>query len=130
MMTEDDINKYYNEWLKIGRIYDKGNYFDIFKTSDLLITDSISFRAEYLPTLKPIICPTKHGSCKMNLLGKKIIEGAYITHNNKELKQTIENLINNNDTLYNKRKQIVEEIFGMTFNSSENIISIIEKDIK
>ena len=66
----------------------------------------------------------------MNLLGKKIIEGAYITHNNKELKQTIENLINNNDTLYNKRKQIVEEIFGMTFNSSENIISIIEKDIK
>ena len=130
VMTEDDINKYYNEWLKIGRIYDKGNYFDIFKTSDLLITDSISFRAEYLPTLKPIICPTKHGSCKMNLLGKKIIEGAYITHNNKELKQTIENLINNNDTLYNKRKQIVEEIFGMTFNSSENIISIIEKDIK
>ena len=74
VMTEDDINKYYNEWLKIGRIYDKGNYFDIFKTSDLLITDSISFRAEYLPTLKPIICPTKHGSCKMNLLGKKIIE--------------------------------------------------------
>lgn len=66
----------------------------------------------------------------MNLLGKKIMEGAYITHSNKELKQTIENLINKNDTLYNKRKQIVEEIFGIDFNSSKKIKSIIEKDIK
>jgi hypothetical protein len=61
IMTQQEINDYYEQWLQVGQIYEIGDYFDIFRTSDLLITDCDSFLIEYLPTNKPV----------MHLLSKK-----------------------------------------------------------
>ena len=54
-MTEAEIGEYYDEWNKLGSVYTLGNYFDIFRTADLLITDCGSFLTEWLPTEKPCI---------------------------------------------------------------------------
>lgn len=53
--SETKAQKYFDEWSKIAQIYDKGNYFDIFKTADLMISDCGSFKFEWLPTNKPYI---------------------------------------------------------------------------
>ena len=42
-MTEQGINNYFDEWQNIGIIYEYGHYFDLFKNSDFMITDSASF---------------------------------------------------------------------------------------
>ena len=55
IMTQMEIDDYYNEWGKLGIVYEDGNYFDLFKASRCLITDCGSFLTEYLPTQMPII---------------------------------------------------------------------------
>ena len=55
IMSEAEIDEYYGEWSKIGNVYEQGDYFDMFRTSDLLITDCGSFLTEWLPTEKPCI---------------------------------------------------------------------------
>jgi CDP-glycerol glycerophosphotransferase (TagB/SpsB family) len=54
-MNENESNEYYGEWDKVGAVYDQGDYFDLFRTADLLITDCWSFLTEWLPTEKPCI---------------------------------------------------------------------------
>ena len=55
IMNESELDAYYNEWNNIGSVYTLGDYFDIFRTADLLITDCGSFLTEWLPTEKPCI---------------------------------------------------------------------------
>ncbi len=130
IMTEEEIDNYYKEWATIGNVYEKGNYFDIFKSSDLLITDCVSFRAEYLPSKKPIICPVKDGSMSFNDTGKKIMSVIYSTHNNLELENTFnEIVINNNDYLKDKRLNVITEIFDSSNTTSQKIIDTIMQDI-
>ena len=56
-MNEFEYDEYVAQWnnLPNAYLYNKGNYIELFKTSDLLITDCSSFLLEYMPTLKPII---------------------------------------------------------------------------
>ena len=55
IMSGAEIDNYYDEWNRIGAIYTQGDYFDMFRTADLLITDCGSFLTEWLPTEKPCI---------------------------------------------------------------------------
>lgn len=55
LKSETKAQQYYDSWSRIAQIYDKGNYFDIFKTADLMISDCGSFKFEWLPTNKPYI---------------------------------------------------------------------------
>ena len=59
-----EINNYFSEWEKIGKIYPTGDYYELFSHSDCLITDCISFLAEYLPTGKPVIHLRKENQYK------------------------------------------------------------------
>ncbi len=77
IMTNDEIDAYYAEWAKIGQVYIQGAYFDIFKSSDLLITDCCSFLGEYLPTKKPIIRFINKDSLALNEFGEKIAKSCY-----------------------------------------------------
>ena len=54
-LTEQEYDDYIAQWnsLENATVYTDGNYFDIFKTSDVLITDSSSFLAEYFYSGKP-----------------------------------------------------------------------------
>lgn len=54
-MSESEIDGYYDAWNHIGTTYEQGDYFDMFRTADLLITDCGSFLTEWLPTEKPCI---------------------------------------------------------------------------
>ena len=72
--TAEEYDSYMNEWnsLPNGCVYDSGNYFDIFKTSDILLTDCSSFLAEYFYSGKPIIFYESTNRAGFNSFGKKI----------------------------------------------------------
>ena len=53
-------------------VYKEGDYFGIFQTSDLLITDCSSFLGEYLVSEKPIIFLDKAERAGFNELGERI----------------------------------------------------------
>ncbi len=106
LMSEEECNAYYAEWANLPNTHlaQSGNYIDIFRTSDLLITDCNSFLFEYLPSENPVIRLINDEFIGHNLFGQKIVEGYYSANNNSEVENLIEQLlIQNNDPLKEKR---------------------------
>lgn len=112
LMSISEMTEYFKMWERLSnaQIYEMGNYFDIFRTSDLLITDCNSFLYEYLPTKKPVIQLISKHSVGHNSFGQKIISGYYKAKNIEELETLINKvLINGKDSLLSIREKVIAE---------------------
>ena len=119
---------YYEEWAKVGKVYYKGNYFELFMGSDVLVTDSSAFLLEYMPTQKPIIRLDRWDSTKLSEVGKKIIKGIYRVYSFKEFVSVFKKLEKfEKDELFDKRKEITDTILRKIPNSCANIVKELEK---
>ena len=122
IMTEDEIDKYYAEWEKIGQIHTQGDYIDYFVDSDLMITDCLSFLAEYLPSGKPLIRLINDKSKHLNSLGEKVVSEYYNAHSNLELEYLFNEIVTKkNDYKKEKRVQLINEIIDYDKTASEKI---------
>ena len=129
-MTKSEVEDYYNEWAKIGYVYQMGDYFDIFKSSDLMITDCASFLAEYLPSKKPLIRLIKDNSIEMSDLGSKIVSQYYNARNKKEIEYLFQLLaVEKNDYKKKEREKLVVEIVDFNESASNKIYKYILKSI-
>ncbi|UNM06420.1 MAG: CDP-glycerol glycerophosphotransferase family protein [Holosporaceae bacterium] len=56
-LSYDQYENYMNELISFQNVflYDEGSYIELFKHSDAMITDSVSFLSEYLPANKPLL---------------------------------------------------------------------------
>ena len=130
IMTEQEVDKYYDEWLKIGKICTQGDYFDIFKTSDLMITDCCSFLGEYLPTLKPIIRLTIQNSMQLNNFGETIVNACYQTFTKQDFINIYDKIIKDKkDYLLEKRLEIASTMLDFNKKSSDKICKEILNEI-
>lgn len=90
--TED----YYNRWanLENGQI-EQGDYSDLFKTSDAMIHDSVSFTAEYLYSGKPVLFQLKEDRVKneFNSFGQMCLEQHYQAYSIEETEQFIREVV-------------------------------------
>lgn len=112
-MTQEDMTRYFDELSKLEnvQIFEGTSYFDMFRCSDLLITDCNSFLSEYLPTEKPVIHLINSNSVGFNEYGQKIISGYYNAYNVEEIKDLIDKLlIKNEDNLLNTRRDIIQNV--------------------
>lgn len=131
IMSESEVANYYEEWGKYGIIHQSGSYFGMFWESDLLITDSSSFLAEYLPTKKPVIRLVNKKQVKFNKTGKEIIKSYYNTENNYEIEKIFrEIVINKNDVKKEDRKLISEKLFNINEPVCNKIFKTIRKDLR
>ncbi len=130
-MSQDKIEEYFDEWKKIGAVYEQGDYFDLFKTSDLMITDGCSFLAEYLPTKKPLIRIVNKTAVHLNNLGEKVISEYYIAENKTEFEKYFNELIvNKNDCKKEARLKLINEIIDFNESAAHKIYTGILNDIK
>lgn len=126
LMTEEEIDNYYKEWEEVGTVYTKGDYIDIFKSSDAMITDCMSFLAEYLPSKHPLIRIVSPTSPKYNPLGELILSEYYNVYDNEALEKTfLDVVINKNDTRKEKRLDLIKEILDYNYLASEKIYDCI-----
>lgn len=112
LMSIEEMTQYFRMWEELpnAQIYEFGCYFDIFRTSDLLITDCNSFLFEYLPTNKPVIHLINDKSVGHNEYGQKIISGYYSAKNIDEINQLIEQLlVKEYDPLKEVRTNVIEK---------------------
>jgi hypothetical protein len=101
-MTQNEISNYYDEWGNLPNtiFYNEPDYFDIFKSSDGLITDCGSFLAEYLPTKKPILRLIKLDNIRYNEIGQKLVKSYYNSSDIDSISDFINDvIINENDFL-------------------------------
>jgi hypothetical protein len=128
IMTMQEADQYFSEWAQIGQIYDKGDYFDIFRTSDLMITDSGGFLTQYLPTGNPVIHLIGSNESVRGIVGRKSSQHYYKVHDLIELESTFDMLVNQHkDPLKVERKKDAAEI---TYNAAENIMNVLLKILR
>lgn len=111
LMSIDEMTRYFKMWenLQNAQINEYNNYFDMFRTSDLLITDCNSFLYEYLPSKKPVIHLIGRHSVGHNEYGQKIIAGYYPARNMDELQSQLDLvLFKGEDPLLTVREKIIE----------------------
>ena len=103
------------------------SYIHTFFDTDILITDISSIVQEFFVLGKPIIyCPPTDYVHPTKTMGK-IASACYIVNNSEELILTLNKLVENNDWLINKRKEILYELFGDTLNNScEQIANVLK----
>jgi len=131
IMTEEELDSYYNEWKKIGLLYDDGDYFDFFKNSDAMITDCGSFCVEYFFTGKPLLHMISEKSKPHSALNRLVNSNHYSIFNKETLNSYLnEVLIKKNDFLKETRLKAKNEIFPNNLDSSQNIINYIKEELK
>jgi len=133
-LTEQEYDDYIAQWnsLENATVYTDGNYFDIFKTSDVLITDSSSFLAEYFYSGKPIIFFESPNRAGFNKFGLKMKKGFYTPEKTEDTENLLETLlIKREDKLKNIRKNIIKKEFYYPKNSTigKDIVNYIKKEL-
>ena len=121
-----EINDYYDEWAKIGTVYEKGNYMDLFKQTKCLITDCASFLIEFLPTESPVINLKRKDSVYISDITEEIIKSYYQVYNLEELQKVLSDILENNiDEKKQERLDLIKKL-NLVRNASDNIIEDLE----
>lgn len=113
-MSKKEYHQYLQAWSELpnAAVYDSGSYFDIFRSSEALITDCSSFLAEYLPSGNPIIWLASEEHIGFNPFGDRLAECYYRVANIKELKEKVQSvIIEGNDVLKEKRAAAINCLF-------------------
>ena len=131
--NEKTLVKYYNAWdnLPNATVYEGGDYFNLFATSDAMITDSVSFLSEYLFSGNPglfLTSPTQY----FNEYGE-IIKNAWYQIDGTDFKR-IENfiidvVIREEDPLKSIRENIYQKYLKTDGNASERIYNYIRSKL-
>ena len=111
----EEYDEYIARWNRLsnGKAVQEASYLDIFKTSDALIMDSISFMGEYLYSGKPVLFLTRPEQCFMDI-GKRILDSFYKVpgDNYSEIEEFIQNVvINENDSMKTQREKVFKQEF-------------------
>ena len=133
LMCQEEIEEYFEQWNQLpnGQVYEGGDFWDIFKTSDGLIFDSISFLAEYMPTGKPMFFIDKPKKIAFNLFGNKLAEGVYRVREWDQIVTCIDEvIIKGNDPLKTKRRSIIENVISLPgTKAGENIKEYLRQEL-
>lgn len=127
-MNEFEYDEYVAQWnnLPNAYLYNKGNYIELFKTSDLLITDCSSFLAEYFPTGKPIFFLNRKDRAEFDKFGNILKQGFYEIKDFEDYRQNFEKIIiKKGDFLSSIRQRLIKRFFNNEKQSSELIYEFI-----
>lgn len=138
-MSENKFESYMSAWSSLPNasvVYD-GNYIDLFKTSDALILDSISFISEYLLMEKPICFLNRFGTYEelakhFNDYGKKVISFIDMAYDKNDISSFIEDVCTGKAVhVSEERKYFVENVIKVNFGQvGEYITSYIMKKLE
>lgn len=124
----------YEQWSVTWRnmpncgVFDSGLYFDLFNSSDLMITDSGSFLAEYLPTGQPIIRLVSSGAQPFNASGQQLNDAFYVADDSTGLQQVFKQIaVGKTDPLASVRQDKRSLILPFDKPAAEMIIDSISE---
>lgn len=113
-MTGEEYENYIEQWRELPNwnAYTLGNYYDVFKTSDILITDSSSFLGEYFVSGKPIVLLESKSRMPFNDFGLELRKGMYKPQEVEEIENILEEIFEHgNDSLKETRDRIIKKQF-------------------
>lgn len=127
-------DEYYQLWDTMENTQlESSDYIDLFKTSDAMIFDSVSFITEYLYVKKPALFLCREGvEEQLNEMGKMSCAIHYKGYCENDIYNFVDNnILNGIDTQYAKRESFYNDYLLLSNNrtASDNIYQEIEKTI-
>lgn len=131
IMSDDEIENYWNEWGKIATVYETGDYMDFFKHSYAMITDCGSFLTEFFLTKQPVIHLVSSNAIPYNPSAAKIVKTYYQAHNIDKLENFLKTvIIDKNDYLKEKRLSLLQEMKLDSCYAAKNIVDDIKQELR
>lgn len=130
LISKEDLQDYYDRFNSLSNCCldtNKG-YINLFKWSDILITDGVSFLFEYIITGKPIIHTDSKCNIGFNEFGKQFESSWYKAYSFEDIVKLIERLGSNDDPLKDNRLKMKNKVFD--FNEERVPSKLIIDDIK
>jgi len=129
LMTKEEVSEYRHncEVRKNIKLDTEKEYQAAFWNSSVLICDYTSMMIEYFVTGKPVIYLSYDENIKYTEQMDAMLQGSYIVKTESELKETIYRLLNGNDPLAEKRRQICDDVLigSGNLSASENMKQIL-----
>lgn len=127
-MTKTEVEEYKELVESMPNVsFDKEKEYDATMwNSSVLISDISGFMPEYFITGKPIIYCASNMILTLAEHTKILLKGCYISYTPEETYKYLEMLKNGQDPLKEKRKEIIEELFGENLkNSTSQIVECL-----
>ena len=131
LLSKSQMEEYFNKWCQLpnGKVCDGGDYIEVFKSSDVMITDCGSFLAEYLPSGNPVLHLVT-GHEKYNDIGKIIDATYYHCYNFSDLRDYLERILKNkDDPKMVERMEIESYVIRRDIKAGEKMFNIISNSI-
>lgn len=107
-------------------LYEGADYFDYFSISDALITDSVSFLAEYVLFQKPLLLLMREDQSPYNEIGRLLVDAFYKASQEADIFSFIQKVVvSGEDSLTQSRAQLKKLIKPLEISAA----SYIEKDL-
>lgn len=136
IMSLDEYKNYLEKWnnLSNGIVVTGGDYIDLFKKSDLMITDCGSFIGEWLLTEKPciyLVNPERNLHTYMDgfsNFARKILEKYYLAYNQNDIEKYFQMVMESKqDPLKQERISVKDDIFINIGSASKNVVDYLKK---
>lgn len=113
-MSAEEYQEYVKRWKELpnAEVYLEGDYSDIFRTSDCIINDSVSFIAEYMYTHKPmLLLQNADITIEWNEFGEQIVNKVYTCKGSDiaGIFNFLENVRNGRDDMKEAREKFFDE---------------------
>lgn len=96
------------------RIYDDADYIALFRQSDALVLDSISFIGAYAPTGKPVCFLESPQRERLSPVGERLLHAYYAAWNQTEVQDFIEKIVlDGKDPRKQERQEVVRKVLYM-----------------
>lgn len=129
---KEKTDKYFDQWDNMSNTFIASDFVDLFKSSDAMIHDSVSFTAEYLFVNKPVAFVTKdlqklkddHSE-----FGHAALSQHYIAQNEEDVYSFINDVVlGGKDTMLSQRTEFFENVLRP--HSSSSTSEFIVNDMK
>lgn len=134
IMTSEEYQNYIHEWdsQPNGMYIFDGEYIDLFRKSDLMITDSGSFILEWLPTEHPcmyLVNPRRNPKTYLDgfsTTARKALEKYYLCYNKKDIEKYFSLLMfDKQDPMKDERIKLKDEIFINIGSAGQKIVDYL-----
>lgn len=124
--NRQELEDYYNQWRRVGKVCETGNYMDLFQQAQCLITDCGSFLVEFFPTEKPVIHLKRSDSNYDAIVSGLVASAYYSVFDLPTLKQTLYTVLEKGtDPLREERLKQLQTL-QLVVPAADNIIKDIE----
>lgn len=134
LMTYSEYAEYEEAWATLPNctVWHGGDYFGLFKSSDVLITDCGSFLGEYLPTGNPIIrMISRNNPVPLNGVGEQIARHLYKAHDRREIEKWFNEVVMlGNDPMKEQRQAFARALFPGDKRATEKVLDVLLELVK